>query len=85
LRVNKPLDIKPGELRCPHCYGKDVVPSMPRGIWDALMNSLGRIPRHCRACGRRFHPKIEDVRRDIAMRLEAEKDSPTGDLGGTGF
>jgi hypothetical protein len=70
LKVNRPLDIKPGELRCPHCYSKDLVPSLPRGIWDALMSKMGRIPRHCRFCARRFHPKIEDIERDAALRTE---------------
>jgi hypothetical protein len=82
LKVNKPLDIKPGELRCPHCYGKDIVPSLPRGLWDALLSALKRVPRHCRFCGRRFHPKIEDVERDSALRAEAEPGSGPTDLGG---
>ena len=46
---------------------------MPRGIWDALMSGWGRVPRHCRACERRFHPKIEDVERDAALRAESGK------------
>jgi len=43
------------ELRCPRCFGKDIVPSRPRGIVDALMTRFGRVPRHCRACGKRFY------------------------------
>ena len=49
------MDIKPGELRCPRCFKQDIAPSLPRGILDALMKRLHRIPRHCRACGRRFY------------------------------
>jgi hypothetical protein len=28
---------------------------MPRGWRDAIMSLLGRIPRHCRFCERRFY------------------------------
>ena len=28
---------------------------MQRGIFDRLMAWLGRIPRHCRSCGKRFY------------------------------
>jgi hypothetical protein len=45
----------PGEQRCPRCFGKDIVPSKPRGWRDAVMLAFGRIPRHCRFCGRRFY------------------------------
>ena len=55
--VDKPLHIHPGELRCPRCFGKDIVPSMPRGWRDALMRMLGGIPRHCRFCGCRFYAR----------------------------
>ncbi|SPE28262.1 hypothetical protein SBA3_1420010 [Candidatus Sulfopaludibacter sp. SbA3] len=55
LRVNQTIEIKPGELRCPRCFGKDVVHSMPRGILDAIMRKLNRVPRHCRACAKRFY------------------------------
>jgi len=48
-------DLKPGELRCPRCFSKDVVPSKPRGLADALMVRFGRVPRHCRYCGKRFY------------------------------
>ena len=51
----KKIEIKPGELRCPTCLSKDLAPTMPRGLRDAFMASLGRGPRHCRACGRRFY------------------------------
>jgi len=33
----------------------DVVPSLPRNFWDELMRSFRRIPKHCRACGKRFY------------------------------
>jgi hypothetical protein len=47
--------LKPEELRCPRCFGKDIVPSKNRGLIDALMIHLGRVPRHCRFCGKRFY------------------------------
>jgi hypothetical protein len=50
-------DIKPGEVRCPRCYGRDLVPSLPRGVRDAVMRWFGRVPRHCRFCERRFFVK----------------------------
>jgi hypothetical protein len=53
--VDKPIDMKPGELRCPRCFHKDIVPSLPRGWFDAFMGWLGRIPRHCRFCAKRFY------------------------------
>jgi hypothetical protein len=28
---------------------------MPRGWRDAIMSTLGRIPRHCRFCEKRFY------------------------------
>jgi transcriptional regulator NrdR family protein len=55
LIVREEIEFKPGELRCPSCLSKDVVSSLSRGLRDALMRSLGRSPRHCRACGRRFY------------------------------
>jgi hypothetical protein len=85
LKVDKPLDRKPGELRCPYCYGKDIVPSLPRGIWDAVMSGMGRVPRHCRFCGRRFHPKLEEVERDAAIRAQTEKAAGGPSNGAAGF
>src|ERR1035438_8721750 len=55
LIVRGEIEFRPGELRCPRCLSKDFAPSLPRGWRDALMRSLSRIPRHCRACGRRFY------------------------------
>jgi len=55
LEVSSKMDIKPGELRCPRCFKRDIAPSLPRGILDAIMKSWHRVPRHCRACGRRFY------------------------------
>jgi len=57
LEIHKPIVIKPGELRCPRCFARDIVPSLPRGIGDAVMRQIGRIPRHCRSCGKRFYVK----------------------------
>ena len=30
---------------------------MPRGIKDDIMQGLGKVPRHCRGCGKRFYVK----------------------------
>ena len=61
LKVNCPLEIRPGELRCPRCFRKDVAPSMQRGMVDALMRWRGRIPRHCRSCGKRFYVREAEL------------------------
>jgi len=53
--VDKPIRVLPGDVRCPRCFGKDLAPSMPRGWRDALMRVLGKVPRHCRFCERRFY------------------------------
>jgi hypothetical protein len=53
------MDIRPGELRCPACFNRDVVESLRRGPVDALMYRLGREPKHCRFCGRRFYVSIK--------------------------
>jgi cytochrome c-type biogenesis protein CcmH/NrfF len=50
---------EPEKLRCPRCQSKDIAPSMPRGAGDDIQAFLGREPRHCRACGRRFHVRKE--------------------------
>jgi len=84
LRVNTPIDIRPGELRCPRCMSRDIVPSMPRGIWDDIMSGAGRLPRHCRYCGKRFYAKREAIKRDIEIREEDEK-KRTGEFTETGF
>jgi hypothetical protein len=55
--VNQKIDIKPGQLRCPRCFAKDIVESLPRGFVDAVMRRFGRVPRHCRACEKRFYWK----------------------------
>ena len=28
---------------------------MPRGIADLFMEGLGKVPQHCRSCGKRFY------------------------------
>jgi hypothetical protein len=53
--VSQQIEIKPGELRCPRCFGKDIVQSLPRSLLDKAMRRLNRVPRHCRACGKRFY------------------------------
>jgi hypothetical protein len=27
---------------------------MPRNFWDELMRGFGKVPKHCRSCGKRF-------------------------------
>jgi hypothetical protein len=58
LVVNQPIYFKPGEVRCPGCLTLDIVPSMPRGWLDTLMAWMGRTPRHCRSCGKRFYIRL---------------------------
>jgi len=53
--AGKPIEVQPGDVRCPRCFGKDLVPSLPRGVLDALMKKMGKVPRHCRSCGNRFY------------------------------
>jgi hypothetical protein len=53
--TDKRLHILPGEVRCPRCFHKDIVPSLPRGLRDTVMSWFGRIPRHCRFCEKRFY------------------------------
>ena len=55
MEINGIPEIKSGEIRCPRCYGRDVVPSRLRGVLDAVMRWLGRVPRHCRFCEKRFY------------------------------
>ena len=70
------MDIRPGELRCPRCFSRDIVLSKPRGLWDAMMRRAGRLPRHCRSCGKRFHAKVDTIKRDLAIRQEDSKSHP---------
>jgi hypothetical protein len=67
MRVHLPIEIKPGELRCPRCFLRDIVPSMRRGFVDGILFSLGREPRHCRSCGCRFY-----IRRKKEKQVEPE-------------
>jgi hypothetical protein len=53
LEIPQRIEIKP--VRCPRCRRADIVPSMPRGIADLFMESLGKVPQHCRSCGKRFY------------------------------
>jgi len=59
--VDKQLDIQPGDLRCPRCFNKDIVPSLPRGWRDEVMRWFGKIPRHCRFCEKRFYVSPEEI------------------------
>jgi len=55
MEVDIPIEIEPGQTRCPRCFGRDLVPSRRQGVLDGLMHRLGREPLHCRFCGRRFY------------------------------
>jgi hypothetical protein len=57
---------------------------MPRGLWDEIMRGAGRIPRHCRYCGKRFYVKQEAIKRDLEIRGEEEK-GRSGEFTETGF
>lgn len=57
------MEIRPGDLRCPACFHRDIVNSLRRGLLDALMFRLGKEPRHCRSCGRRFYIDPRKIRR----------------------
>jgi len=63
LRINKVPKIQPGEIRCPRCFGLDLISSQPRGPIDALMRALGREPYHCRFCEKRIFARVPAVRR----------------------
>ncbi len=56
-----PIHILPGELRCPRCFGKDIVPSIAQGVRDWVMRWAGKIPRHCRFCGKRFYILVPEA------------------------
>jgi hypothetical protein len=45
---------EPEVLRCPRCFNMDIVPSKPIGVIDEVRVSWGKIPKHCRYCGKRF-------------------------------
>jgi len=63
LKIKDVPEVKPGEIRCPRCYGLDLVPSRPRGVFDAVMRWCGRVPRHCRFCAKRFFVTTEVLAR----------------------
>lgn len=46
---------KETELRCPHCFSRDIGYTRQRTTGDAIMGMFRRIPKRCRACGRRFY------------------------------
>jgi hypothetical protein len=59
VQVNVHIDLESGDLRCPRCFGKDLVFTASRGLLDAIMRRYGKIPRHCRFCGKRFYVPLE--------------------------
>jgi hypothetical protein len=68
LEIRKPTESRPEELRCPRCRGRDIVPSMPRGIVDMFMEGLGKVPRHCRSCAKRFY--VDAARAGVVLDAE---------------
>jgi hypothetical protein len=69
-------ETKTEELRCPRCKRNDIVPSKPRGILDDIMFGLGRVPRHCRSCEKRFYipaPPGEGPRADEDSETKKEE------------
>jgi len=62
MQVKDKIDLDSGDLRCPRCFGKDLAPSQPRGVRDWLMSRLGKVPRHCRFCEKRFYVEQEALR-----------------------
>ena len=47
-------DDMPLPIRCPGCYCRDCVPSLPTRRFDRLFVSMHRVPYECRVCGKRF-------------------------------
>jgi len=50
----------------------DIVPSMPRGVSDLFMEGLGKVPRHCRSCGKRFY--VDAARVQSTAPVEEDPD-----------
>jgi len=72
LESQKRIDAKPEEIRCPRCHRRDIVPSLPRGIKDMFMEGLGKVPRHCRFCEKRFYVSAARV----GVELSAAGENP---------
>jgi hypothetical protein len=75
MEVNIPIEVKPGQPRCPRCFGIDLVRSRHRGVLDKLMRRFGREPMHCRFCGRRFYyfpRKAEETEPDSGPPMNAD-------------
>ena len=45
---------------------------MPRGISDLFMEGLGKVPRHCRSCGKRFYVNAALVQAAEGAEKKAE-------------
>ena len=67
-------DIRPGEVRCPKCYSRDVASSLPHRRLDRLMIHFHRVPRQCRFCGHRFYVRQDRLKR--RAKPGNEKPSP---------
>ncbi len=63
---------------------RDLAPSKSTGLFDYIMRRTGRIPRHCRKCGKRVYTKLEVVRQYLALREQDEK-TRSGVFTDTGF
>jgi hypothetical protein len=45
---------------------------MPRGLKDEFMRARGRIPRHCRSCGKRFYVRAAELENAPATEPKAK-------------
>jgi hypothetical protein len=63
-------------IRCPSCGGRDVRPSLSRGVLDAIIGAFGRTPMRCRQCQRRFHKRVErkEGEADHTVLRESDED-----------
>jgi ribosomal protein S27E len=71
-------EAKTEEVRCPRCHRNDIVPSKPRGILDDIMFGMGRVPRHCRSCGKRFYIPAPPGEGPASGEDESEKEKGAG-------
>jgi hypothetical protein len=74
----EPIDSKTEEIRCPRCKRNDIVPSKPRGILDDIMFGMGKTPRHCRSCGKRFYITAPAGEGPAAEEDDAETENGAG-------
>ncbi len=46
---------KQDKIRCPGCWGHDIVPARQGGFLDWLHKKALEVPVQCRFCGKRFY------------------------------